>query len=137
MTSSEISPLKKALQSGAAGFGAMSVQVTALMWLRTTVNYQYRHGGTGRAALRRMYPDAPKTYRHCVVTRWGEDPFRTTPYPYTTPRMEYRPAHKGVGAAVAGGRVSFAGEACSLNSPGTVHGAYSTGVEAAKRLLDQ
>ncbi len=55
MTSSEISPLKKALQSGAAGFGAMSVQVTALMWLRTTVNYQYRHGGTGRAALRRMY----------------------------------------------------------------------------------
>ncbi len=89
------------------------------------------------AALRRMYPDAPKTYRHCVVTRWSEDPFSKGSYSYTTPRMEYRPAHKGVGAAVAGGRVSFAGEACSLNSPGTVHGAYSTGVEAAKRLLDQ
>lgn len=90
---------------------------------------------TFMAALRGMYPDAPKTYRHCIVTRWRDDAFSKGSYSYTTPRMEYKPAHEGVGAPVDGGRVSFAGEACSLKYPATANGAYSTGVEAAERLL--
>ncbi len=90
---------------------------------------------TFMAALRGMYPDAPKTYRDCVVTRWRKDAFSKGSYSYTTPKMEWKPAHEGVGAPVDGGRVSFAGEACSVKHPATAHGAYSTGVEAAQSLL--
>ena len=37
---------KKALRSGFSGSAAMTIQVFALMWMRTTMNYQYRYGGT-------------------------------------------------------------------------------------------
>lgn len=33
----------------------MVAQVSTLMWLRTTMNYQYRHGTTTREALRHLY----------------------------------------------------------------------------------
>eukprot|EP00232_Nephroselmis_pyriformis_P023757 CAMPEP_0182856352 /NCGR_PEP_ID=MMETSP0034_2-20130328/2382_1 /TAXON_ID=156128 /ORGANISM="Nephroselmis pyriformis, Strain CCMP717" /LENGTH=98 /DNA_ID=CAMNT_0024987415 /DNA_START=253 /DNA_END=546 /DNA_ORIENTATION=+ len=35
---------KRALGGGLPGAAAMGIQVCSLMWLRTTVNYQYRHG---------------------------------------------------------------------------------------------
>ena len=38
----------KALRSGFSGSAAMVIQVCSLMWLRTTMNYQYRYGGTIR-----------------------------------------------------------------------------------------
>ena len=34
---------KRALGGGIPGAAAMGVQVVSLMWLRTTVNYQYRY----------------------------------------------------------------------------------------------
>lgn len=34
---------------------AMGVQVGSLMWLRTTMNYQYRHGTDTRTAIRHLY----------------------------------------------------------------------------------
>ena len=34
----------RALPSGAAGSAAMGLNIATLMWLRTTVNYQYRYG---------------------------------------------------------------------------------------------
>lgn len=37
--------LLKAIKSGAAGAGAMTIQVTSLMWMRTTMNYQFKNGG--------------------------------------------------------------------------------------------
>ena len=37
---------KRALGGGAAGAIAMFTQVGALMWMRTTMNYQYRNGGS-------------------------------------------------------------------------------------------
>ncbi|CAK0879713.1 unnamed protein product [Prorocentrum cordatum] len=46
---------RHALGGGAAGAAAMAVQVTTLMWLRTTLYYQYRHGSSTRAALRSLY----------------------------------------------------------------------------------
>ncbi|GBF98260.1 mitochondrial carrier protein [Raphidocelis subcapitata] len=36
---------KSALRGGLPGMGAMAIQVLSLMWLRTTVNYEYRYGG--------------------------------------------------------------------------------------------
>lgn len=58
------------------------LQVLALMWLRTTVNYQYRTGTSTRAALRALYADGgitrfyqgvgPALLQVCVsVLRWG------------------------------------------------------------------
>ena len=35
----------RAFRGGTAGATAMVLQVGSLMWLRTTMNYQYRHGG--------------------------------------------------------------------------------------------
>ena len=55
------SPLRRAfrdaLGGGVPGAAAMGVQVTALMWLRTTMNYQYRTGATLAVAMRALYAD--------------------------------------------------------------------------------
>lgn len=57
--------LSDALASGIPGMVAMSVQVTTLMWLRTTVNYQYRHGVSMKVAMKTLYKDGgvPRFYR--------------------------------------------------------------------------
>jgi len=47
----------KALGGGIAGAAAMAVQVTTLMWMRTTMNYQYRYGTTTREALSHLYKE--------------------------------------------------------------------------------
>ena len=46
----------------------MGVNVLALMWLRTTVNYQYRYGTTTTQALRTLYADGgvPRFYRGLI-----------------------------------------------------------------------
>ena len=46
---------KEAFQGGIPGAAAMIAQVSSLMWLRTTVNYQYRHGVTTKEAFQRLY----------------------------------------------------------------------------------
>lgn len=54
-----------AVRGGAAGFAAMGINVCALMWMRTTINYQYRNGTTFPVALRTLYADGgiPRFYR--------------------------------------------------------------------------
>jgi hypothetical protein len=48
-----------AFAGGLSGMLAMAVQVLSLMWLRTVLNYQYRHGGTSMmAALRHLYKES-------------------------------------------------------------------------------
>eukprot|EP00668_Euglena_longa_P046457 GGOE01062142.1.p1 GENE.GGOE01062142.1~~GGOE01062142.1.p1 ORF type:complete len:629 (-),score=180.12 GGOE01062142.1:248-2134(-) len=47
--------LWKALGGGIAGALAMVFQVFTLMWLRTTMNYQYRYGHTTREAIAILY----------------------------------------------------------------------------------
>jgi len=46
---------KRALSGGKAGASAAVIQVLSLMWLRTTMNYQYRYGGTFQEALYKLY----------------------------------------------------------------------------------
>jgi len=54
-----------ALRGGTAGAVAMGANVACLMWMRTTVNYQYRNGTTFPQALRTLYADGgiPRFYR--------------------------------------------------------------------------
>lgn len=46
---------KRALGGGIPGAIAMVLQVVLLMWLRTTINYQYRNGGTISEAFAVLY----------------------------------------------------------------------------------
>merc|ERR1719473_2082941 len=57
MTFSEIMKKagKKALGGGLSGAAAMIIQVTTLMWMRTTMNYQYRYGTGTMEALKALY----------------------------------------------------------------------------------
>ena len=56
MTNPNISDvLKKSIGGGTAGAMAMTVQVSSLMWLRTTMNYQYRYGTSTKQALKTLY----------------------------------------------------------------------------------
>lgn len=54
-----------ALRGGTAGACAMGANVACLMWMRTTVNYQYRNGTTFPVALKTLYADGgiPRFYR--------------------------------------------------------------------------
>jgi hypothetical protein len=54
-----------ALRGGTAGACAMGANVACLMWMRTTVNFQYRNGTTFPVALKTLYADGgiPRFYR--------------------------------------------------------------------------
>ncbi len=47
--------IEKAVRGGTSGAAAMAIQVTSLMWMRTTMNYQYRYGTTTAVALKTLY----------------------------------------------------------------------------------
>ena len=71
----------KALEGGTAGASAAAVQVLALMWLRTTLNYQYRFGtSTGEAlstlwkqgGIVRLYQGLPFALLQGPLSRFGD-----------------------------------------------------------------
>lgn len=47
--------LEKAVQGGTSGAMAMTIQCCTMMWIRTTMNYQYRYGTTTTQAMRTLY----------------------------------------------------------------------------------
>ena len=49
--------LDKSFKSGISGAGAMTVQVSTLMWLRTIMNYQYNHGGDIKSTVKKLYSE--------------------------------------------------------------------------------
>lgn len=55
----------RAIGGGLAGSSAMIIQITSLMWLRTTMNYQYKYGGCFTNSLKTLYKDGgiPRFYR--------------------------------------------------------------------------
>lgn len=57
-----------AFRGGVAGACAMGANVGCLMWMRTTVNFQYRNGTNFPTALRTLYADGgiPRFYRGVV-----------------------------------------------------------------------
>ena len=56
---------KSALRGGIPGMISMCVQVLGLMWLRTTMNYQYANGTNTMTALKTLYADGgiPRFYK--------------------------------------------------------------------------
>lgn len=49
--------MKKSLKSGISGASAMIIQVLSLMWMRTTMNYQFKNGGRFLPTLKKLYAE--------------------------------------------------------------------------------
>jgi hypothetical protein len=60
--------IKRALGGGTAGAIAMGLNVVTLMWLRTTINYQYRNGTGTLESFRTLWKDGgvPRFYRGLI-----------------------------------------------------------------------
>lgn len=69
-----------------------------------------------------------------VVTDWAEDPLFRGAYSIAAPGQGGARAVLG-GAALADGRLRFAGEACHKRYAGTVGGAWESGVRAAEAVV--
>lgn len=48
---------RRAGEGGLSGAAAMAINVCSLMWIRTTINYQYRYGTSTMEAFRTLYKD--------------------------------------------------------------------------------
>ena len=73
--------ITKSINSGMAGSMAMCIQVTSLMWLRTTMNYQYRYGKTipetfkilhNDGGIRRFYRGYAPALTIAPLSRFGD-----------------------------------------------------------------
>ena len=49
--------LRRGLEGGLSGATAMGINVLTLMWMRTTINYQYRYGTSTVVAFKTLYKD--------------------------------------------------------------------------------
>ena len=58
---------KRALGGGIAGAMAMGINVTTLMWIRTTINYQYRYGLSTGEAMRTLYKEGGGRARRAAL----------------------------------------------------------------------
>eukprot|EP01087_Luapelamoeba_hula_P008199 TRINITY_DN2032_c0_g3_i1.p1 TRINITY_DN2032_c0_g3~~TRINITY_DN2032_c0_g3_i1.p1 ORF type:complete len:294 (+),score=52.49 TRINITY_DN2032_c0_g3_i1:44-925(+) len=102
--------LTRAAQGGIAGATAMSLQVLTLMWLRTTMNYQYRYGTTTTVALRtlwkeggvvRLYRGLGPALAQGPLSRFGDTAANTGVLAYLNSREYTRDLPVGVKTACA------------------------------------
>ena len=72
---------KRAVNGGVAGSMAMAVQVGSMMWMRTTLNYQYKNGGTlwqnmrtlyGQGGVLRFYNGVGAALLQAPLSRFGD-----------------------------------------------------------------
>merc|ERR1712118_502684 len=89
-------------------------------------------GAAAMTALRTAYPKLPEP-SVVGLHRWGDDPLASCSWSSwrvgSTPK-DTKAFLKGAGS----GRVLFAGEHTTKSHPGTTHGAWSTGLSAAKAI---
>lgn len=76
------------------------------------------------------FPDA---IRHTLSTAWGSDPWARGSYSAALPGKAHGREQLN---EPLNDRIFFAGEACSLEHFGTIHGAWHSGVSAAEKALE-
>ena len=81
--------------------------------------------------VRKMFGKVPDP-EAALVTRWGADPFSRGAY--TSIGLGGAGQSHAVASEPVEGRLFFAGEAMETVYPGTVHGAYLSGMREARRL---
>lgn len=84
--------------------------------------------------LRRIYGQNIPDPTHWQITRWASDPFTYGSYSYLGVGATWRT--RDTLAEPVGDVLFFAGEATVWDFPGTVHGAYLSGVRAAEAIID-
>ena len=57
--------IQKSINVGMAGYAATGFQVCSMMWLRTTMNYQFKNGGSTFQTIKLLYKEGgiPRFYR--------------------------------------------------------------------------
>ena len=86
------------------------------------------------AALADMYGSVPEP-EDVLITRWRSDPWSYGSYSYVPVGASFR-RHSDLARPVDG-KVFFAGEATHRDYPATVHGAFLSGVRAAREVAMQ
>lgn len=84
--------------------------------------------------LRRVFGASATDPVDWQITRWASDPFSLGSYSFNA--LGSDPDDRMALAKPISGRIFFAGEAASRDHFGTAHGAYLSGAEAARRMLD-
>ena len=87
------------------------------------------------AAIKKWYPSAPD-YISYKRSNWGTDPYAKGSYPFVKAGATPNDCGKYQEHASTDHKVFFAGDGTTCELIGTVHGAYLTGVEAAKRAIN-
>ncbi|MEO8401678.1 MAG: FAD-dependent oxidoreductase [Gammaproteobacteria bacterium] len=85
------------------------------------------------SVLKKIYGEnipKPSSY---FITRWNTDPLSYGAYSYLPAGV--KPNYYAKFIAPVNNQLFFAGEATSTTDPSTVHGAYLTGIRAAKQVL--
>jgi monoamine oxidase len=85
-------------------------------------------------ALKEMFGAKTQVPLKYQFTRWGQDPFAMGSYSFHA--VGSGKPERRVLAKPVDNKVFWAGEACSPDYWGTVHGAYLSGQAAAKAILD-
>jgi monoamine oxidase len=111
-------------------------------WIGGSVAWDLAHAGEAAEVdfalsyLRRAFGgrvDALFAGGASLVTRWDADPWIRGAYCYAVPGSAM--ARDALADPVAGGHLSFAGEACHVGFAGTVAGAWISGQTAARNAL--
>jgi monoamine oxidase len=82
--------------------------------------------------LRQYFGNSIPEPVNLAISRWGQDTFTLGAYSIVPPGVCKRD-FEALGLQL--GHLYFAGEATSLSAQGTVHGAYESGIRAARQLL--
>jgi monoamine oxidase len=90
--------------------------------------------GAALAALRAMFGSSFPAPLGAQVTRWASDPLSLGAYSFNAVGTSLD-TRRALAGADWEGRLVFAGEATSTDHSGTVHGAFLTGLQAAKGIL--
>ena len=85
-------------------------------------------------AVRSMFGSSAPDPVAVQMTRWSRDPFALGSYSFNAVGSSAAD-RKALAVPEAGGALILAGEACSANYPGTVHGALISGRAAVKQIL--
>lgn len=83
--------------------------------------------------LRKVFGQDIPLPKDVQITRWQQDPFSQGAYSFNA--VGATPTHRDNLARSVDNTLFFAGEACHRDYFGTVHGAYLSGVQAARLLL--
>jgi len=112
---------KRAFRGGIAGAGAMGIQVCSFMWLRTTMNFQYRYGmstqealvflyndgGRGLGGIRRFYRGIGPALFQGPLSRFGDTAANTAALTVLNSHPKTKDLHVSVKTLAASGVAAF------------------------------